>query len=75
MEKLKYKEIIKQEYSSNNCKFSGGFVQGHQVDTMYIALKRAGQKPIKILLRPDEVAAIAWIANGILWSNLVKEVK
>lgn len=66
---LSYDEVLKQEYSKNNCVFSAGFVEGHPVDTMYIRLEREGEEPTIILLRPDEMASIAWLASGVLWSN------
>lgn len=66
---LTFTETISQEYS--NCKFSGGFVEGHPVDTVYIQLEKDGIVTTSLLLRPDEVAALAWIAAGILWTNEV----
>jgi len=66
---MKYEEILKQEYAGNNCIFSAGFVSGHEVDTMYIRLEKDGEEPEIILLRPDEMACIAWLASGVLWSN------
>lgn len=64
---LTFTETIRQEYS--NCKFSGGFVEGHPVDTVFIQLEKDGVVTTSLLLRPDEVAALAWIASGILWTN------
>ena len=66
---MRYKEILKQEYVGNNCIFSAGFVSGHEVDTMYIRLEKDGKEPEIILLRPDEMACIAWLASGVLWSS------
>ena len=66
---MKYDEVLKQEYSENSCTFSAGFVDGHPIDTMYICLERDGEKPTIILLRPDEMACIAWLSSGVLWSN------
>lgn len=66
-----FHEVIKQEYS--NCKFSAGFVDGHPVDTMYIRAEKDGAVTTELLLRPDEVAAISWIASGVLWSKHVSE--
>lgn len=65
----KLEEVIRQEYGGNNAVFSGGFVKGDDVDTMYIRLEREGDEPTTILLRPDEMASIAWIATGVLWSQ------
>lgn len=68
---LKFTEIIGQEYTGNNCKFSAGFVEGHPVDTMYLQLEKDGEVSTQLLLRPDEMAAIAWVATGSLWSELM----
>ena len=67
--KYKYREVIEQKYTGNNCKFSGGFVDNHPVDSMYIRLEKDGEEPTIIYLRPDEVACIGWICTGILWSK------
>jgi len=45
-----FTEVIKQEYS--NCKFSGGFVEGHPVDTLYIRMEKNGVITTELLLRP-----------------------
>jgi len=66
---LHYQEVLRQEQSKNNCIFSAGFVEGHEVDTMYIRLEKDGEEPTIILLRPDEMASIAWLATGVLWSK------
>ena len=66
---LTFTEQVRQEYA--NCVFSSGQVEGHPVDTMYIKIAGSGQNDILLLLRPDEMAAIAWCASGVLWSNLV----
>lgn len=70
---MTFEEILRQEYAGNNCVFSAGFVDGHEVDTMYIRLEKDGE-PFEILLRPDEMACIAWLASGVLWSHEVKPV-
>jgi len=66
---LQYHETIRQEYGGNNCVFSAGFVYGHPVDTLYIKMEKDGDKPTYWLFRPDEMACIAWLANGVLWSH------
>ena len=72
MTKLKFEEVTKQEYK--NCSFSTGFVKNHPVDTMYLKLERPPEKPIVIVLRPDEMAAIAWVTSGTLWSHEMTEL-
>lgn len=64
---LKFTEVICQEYS--NCKFSAGFVEGHPVDTVYLRAEKDGLITTELLLRPDELATIAWVATGVLWSK------
>lgn len=66
---MEYNELLRQEYSGNNCIFSAGFVEGHPVDTMYLRFEKDGAEPAVILLRPDEMAIIAWLATGVLWSS------
>lgn len=62
---IKYKELISQPYS--NCVFSAGSVEGAGVDVLYLRWQR-GEEGGMLLLRPDEVAAIAWVMSGVLWS-------
>ena len=64
---LKFTEVVCQEYS--NCKFSAGFVEGHPVDTVYLQAEKDGVVTTDLLLRPDELATIAWVATGVLWSK------
>jgi hypothetical protein len=70
---LEYTEVLRQEYSHNCCVFSAGFVSGHSYDTVYIRLERDGEEPTILLFRPDELAVIAWLASGVLWSKLAEE--
>jgi len=62
---LHFKEVVRQQYS--NMVVSSGFVSGHPVDTLYLKLDRP-DSPVLIVFRPDEMAAIAWVATGALWS-------
>lgn len=64
---LEYTEVVRQEYG--DCVFSAGFVSGHPVDTMYLKMERGGPVDVFLLLRPDEMAAMAWLANGALWAH------
>jgi len=67
-----FRELIRQEYTGNNCVFSGGSVDGapHPADTYYLRWSKNGAEPTMLLLRPDEVAAIAWLCTGLLWSEV-----
>ena len=73
-EGIKYIETIRQEYTENNCVFSGGRIEGHPVDTLYLSMERDGEDEITVLLRPDEAAVIAWICSGIVWSDIMGEM-
>lgn len=66
-------ELLSQPYQ--NCVFSGGFVEGHPVDTLYLRLAREGEEPTTLLLRPDEMAALAWCASGALWSEEMRSMR
>lgn len=70
---LEYLEVLRQEYSGNKCIFSAGFVTGHESDTMYIRLEKEDNNPTIILLRRDEMACMAWLASGILWSDAMMD--
>ena len=61
-----FTELIRQEYT--NCYFSAGTVEGHPIDTLYLKWQR-GDDYSFLILRPDEMAAIAWCATGVLWSD------
>lgn len=61
-------ELVKQPYL--NCAFSGGLVSGDEHDTVYLKLERDAEEDTLILLRPDELAALLWCGNGVLWSVL-----
>lgn len=65
---LTYAEILRQEYEANHCIFSAGFVFGDDTDSMYIRMEKDGVEPTILLFRPDEMAVIAWLATGVLWS-------
>lgn len=75
---MKFTELTKQEYAGNNCKFSAGFVVGsnNPDDTMYLRIEKdrpdGTHDERTYLLRPDELAAIAFIASGAVWSDAYK---
>lgn len=66
---FEFTEIICQEYQ--NCKFSAGKVEGHLVDNLYFQAEKDGIITTQLLLRPDEMAAIAWVTTGVLWPLLL----
>lgn len=68
---LTFTEYIRQPYT--NCSFSAGMVDGDPVDTLYLKWERDGEERL-LLLRPDEMAAIAWCATGVLWSDALAKL-
>lgn len=71
---LTFTEFIRQDYCGNNCVISAGFVKGHnkpKVDTCYLRLEKDNVEPTVLLLRPDELQSIAWVASGAIWSHLM----
>ena len=72
---MKLLELLKQVYAGNGTIFSAGFVEGHPVDTMYLRLQIDGEDEFCILLRPDEMAIIANLVTGVLWSWLLESVE
>ncbi len=66
-----FTERIRQEYT--NCYFSAGTVEGHPIDTLYIKFTKEGRETFW-LLRPDEMAAVAWCATGVLWSDALAKL-
>lgn len=68
---LHFTELCAQEYGTNNCKFSTGAVDGHPVDTVYLAWGKDTDDGGMLLLTPDELAAIAYVCGGTVWSHLL----
>lgn len=71
---VKLKELYKLEYAGNKAIFSTGYVENHPHDTLYLRLERNGEDVVCLLLRPDEMALIANLATGVLWSKMVDEL-
>ena len=73
---LEFTEVVRQEYGGNHCVVRAGFVEGEnkpEVDTIFLRLEKEGVDPTVLLLRPDEMQAIAWVATGVIWSHLMNE--
>lgn len=68
---LHFTESQRQEYGTNNCVFSAGHVEGAGIDTVYLKWIKDGDKGGMLLLTPDELQAIAWVASGTVWSVLL----
>ena len=71
--KLTYNEIVRQEYADSSA-ISAGLVTNHPVDTLYLRFERPKEEATTILLRPDEMATIAWAAGGVLYSMLMESL-
>jgi hypothetical protein len=67
---LVFRELVRQGYS--NSAFSAGTVEGAGVDTAYLRWQKDGGDGGMLLLRPDEMAAIAYVAAGMAWSVLLE---
>ena len=59
----KYKDMV----------VSAGLVDGVEPDTVYFQMSRDGEETLTLLLRPDEMQAIAWVCNGALFSHALIE--
>lgn len=78
---LIFTELVRQEYGTNHCVFSAGTVEGHTVengippvDKVFLKWQKDGDPGGMLLMRPDELAAIAWCCTGVLWSGLLEGV-
>jgi len=60
------RQALEQPYE--DCTFSAGLVEGAEPDTVYLRVRRDGEEPLTLFLRPDEVLALVWVASGALWS-------
>lgn len=61
-------EVFSQEY--DNGSISAGFLVDTPPLLTYLKLVR-GAETVDLILRPDELAAVALVANSVLWSTLV----
>jgi len=69
---MSFSESVRQNYA--NSAFSAGFVTGAGNDTMYLRWQKDNDTGGMLLLRPDEVAAIAYVMSGVLWSDFIDKV-
>lgn len=67
-------EMCRQEYAGNNCAFSAGVIEGHSVEQAYLKWGKDGDDGGLLMLRADEIAAIAWVANGAIWGALYSQL-
>lgn len=67
---FRFIEKCRQEYAGNNCVFSAGLIEGHPIERAYLKWQKDGDEGTMLMLRADELAAIAWVATGAIWSGL-----
>ena len=65
---LTYTEIAADEYNGNHCRISAGLVEGHDHDALYFRLEKEQDpdREVFILVRPDEMAALASVCSETL---------
>lgn len=51
-----------------NCTFDAGLSCGLGVDTFYVRIRREGEEPLMLFMRPDEIAALAHCLSGAMWT-------
>ena len=68
-------ETGRQEYSGNGCVFASGLIAQETADPpcdiLYLCFEKQDQPATLIMMRPDEMAAIARLAGCALWSQLI----
>lgn len=69
---LQFTEAWRQEYGGNNCVFAAGLVEGHPVDSLYLAIEKDGEQTMLLLLRPDEASAIVMALTGAMWTQQIE---
>lgn len=67
-------ELSRQIYAGNNCIFAVGLCDNAGVDKFYLWFEKDGKPFTCLLFRPDELASIAWLASGAVWSHLIEEL-
>lgn len=68
---LSFRELVRQSYE--NSAISAGTVEGAGVDTVYFRWQKDSDEGGMLLLRPDEVAAISYVASAVTWSWLIAQ--
>ena len=71
-------ETGRQEHSGNNCIFAAGHISEKTAnppfDTLYLVAQKDGVEPTIILLRHDEMATLAWLTTGAIYSVLATKL-
>lgn len=70
---FRFIEMCRQEYGGNNCVFSAGLIENHPIEQAYLKWEKDGDRGGMLMLRADELAAIAWVANGAIWGGLYNQ--
>jgi len=72
--KLRYSEVDEQLYAGNNCSFSAGLVDGHEVVTIYLRMVRDGEEPLILHFRVDEAMRIVALLGNAVWSGELRRM-
>jgi hypothetical protein len=70
---LTFEELARQSYGGNGAYFATGVVEGHPIEQVYFQWGKDGEPTGMFLLTTDELAAMAWVASGTLWSVLLAQ--
>lgn len=70
---LTFSELIRQTYGGNGAYFATGVVEGHPKEQVFLQFGKDGQPMAMLLLTTDEMAAMAWVCSGTLWSVLLDQ--
>jgi hypothetical protein len=75
-EGLEFWEHARQVYGENNCIIASGQVDGCDVpeDTIYLWMEKDGFEGTRIVMRPDEAAAIIRALSSALWAELCASI-
>lgn len=73
---LTYREHIVQPYP--NMRISAGLIvagaePGHERNSVYLRFEADDGRETFVCLTDDEMAAVAWVASGVLWSRLIEK--
>jgi hypothetical protein len=63
-----FTELTRQTYGGNGAYFATGVIEGDPVEQVYLQFGKDGKPDRMLMLTIDELAAIAWVASGTLWS-------
>lgn len=68
-----YRELVRQSYQNMTIsagELVDGVVEGHERNTVYLRFEREDGDYTHVDLTDDEMAAVAWVCSGTLWTRL-----